>query len=313
MSKYRSRRRVGAQQLFDEFEDWLLRERSAGEASAKQYVDQVVTFARWLPDPLEESVAALTPAAVTDWVDAAVQNAECKQSTLKKRLVIVRSFLRFCHRSGRTGQDLSGVVPNAANWRLSSIPNAVPDGTIETLLASLDLKAPKGLRDRAIILLLTGLGLRSCEISRLRLGDIGWRTGILRIRGKGDRIDEMPLPQEVGEALEEYILHGRCGRADEDRVFLTMFEPVRPVKEGGITKILRMCCARAGITEFGAHRLRHTFATGMLAAGATLQEIQALLRHVRVDTTAIYAKVDHARLAELVLPWPNAAEGRRPR
>ncbi|MDR1151398.1 MAG: site-specific integrase [Bifidobacteriaceae bacterium] len=311
MSKYRLRRRVGAQQLFDEFEDWLLRERSVGEGSAKQYVDRVVTFAQWLPDPLEDSVSALTPATLTEWVDTAVRNAGCKQSTLKKRLVMVRAFLRFCHRSGRTSQDLSGLVPNAAAWRLSSIPDPVPDGTVETLLASLDLQAPKGLRDRAIILLLAGLGLRSCEVSRLRLDDIGWRTGSLRIRGKGGRVDEMPLPQEVGDALEEYILHGRCGRAEEDLVFLTMFEPVRPVKDGGITKILRMCCARAGITEFGAHRLRHTFATGLLAAGSTLQEIQTLLRHVRTDTTAIYAKVDHARLAELVLPWPKAAQGRQ--
>ena len=93
-------------------------------------------------------------------------------------------------------------------------------------------------------------------------------------------------------------------------MFLTMFEPVRPVSPNGISKILRMCCARAGITEFGAHRLRHTFATGMLAAGATLQEVQSLLRHAQLSTTAIYAKVDHARLAELVLPWPAAAKGR---
>ncbi|MDR0592731.1 MAG: site-specific integrase [Bifidobacteriaceae bacterium] len=262
MPKYRVRRRVDAQQILEEFEDWLLRERSVRENTAEQYVDRVVSFIGLLPAPLEESLQALTPTTVTEWLDKAIQNAQCKRSTLRKQLVMWRSFLQFCHRSGRTSQDLSGVVPNAANWRLSSIPDPVPANTIETLLASLDLKAPKGLRDRAIILLLTGLGLRSCEIAALRLGDIGWRTGSLRVRGKGDRLDEMPLPEEVGRALEEYVLHGRCGRAEEDRVFLTMFEPVRPVSPNGISKILRMCCARAGITEFGAHRLRHTFATG---------------------------------------------------
>lgn len=151
----------------------------------------------------------------------------------------------------------------------------MPEDTIQTLLNSLDLQAAKGVRDRAILLLLTGLGLRAGEIAALRLGDIGWRTGTIRIRGKGDRADE---------------LHGRGGRAGYEEVFLTMFEPVRPVEPNGIGKIVRMACARAGITEFGPHRLRHTFATGMLASGATLQEVQGLLRHA-LRITAVMRKL----------------------
>lgn len=307
MSKYRARRRTDAQQVLDEFEDWLLRERSVQANTARAYADRIVGFVGWLPAPVEESLSVLTPTTVLEWVNLEAKQ-DMKPSTLRKQLVMLRSFLRFCHRTGRIDTDFSAVVPHAAGWRLSSIPDPVPEGTIQKVLDSLDEHSPKGLRDRAVLLLLTGLGLRSGEIAGLRLSDVGWRTGTLRVTGKGDRVDELPLPQEVGRALEEYVLHGRGGRIDSDRVFMTMFEPLRPLTRDGVAKIVRMACARAGVTEFGPHRLRHTFATGTLAAGATLQEVQGLLRHAQLRTTAIYTKVDRARLNQLVPAWPATAE-----
>ncbi len=253
MSKYRTRERSDAQDVLEEFEDWLLRERSVRETTARVYVDQIIGFIGWLPAPVEESLRSLTPGTILEWVDHAARQG-LKPSTLRKQLVILRSFLRFCHRTGRIGQALAGVVPHAAGWRLSTIPDPVPEGTIQTLLDSLDLQAPKGLRDRAILLLLAGgLGLRAGEIAALRLSDIGWRAGTLRIRDKGDRADELPPLEAVGWALEDYVVHVRGGRAGYDEVFLTMFEPVHPVSSNGISKIVRMVCSRAGITEFGPH------------------------------------------------------------
>ena len=233
-----------------------------------------------------------------------------KASTLGKQMVMLRSFLKFCHRSARTGQDFSGVVPNAAAWRLSSIPDPVPAGAIEALFESLDLRSPKGLRDRAILLLLTGLGLRACEIAALRLDDIGWQAGSLRIRGKGDRVNELPLPDEVAQALEDYVLDGRGGRVQGDEVFWTVIHPVQPLTANGVCGTVRQVCVSAGVTKFGPHRLRQTFATGVLASGATLQEVQGLLRHAHLRTTAIYTKVDKTRLTRLVPEWPAAASGR---
>lgn len=309
MSKERVRQRVDAQQVLDEFEEWLLRERSAQEDTARAYADRMVGFTRWLSAPVEESLSGLTPARVIEWVDLEAQQGR-KPSTMRKQLAMLRSFLRFCHRTGRVTEDFSAIVPHAAGWRLSSIPDPVPEHTVETLLDSLDQRSPKGLRDRAVLLLLTGLGLRAGEIATLRLPDIGWRSGTLRITGKGDRVDELPLPDEIGRALEDYVLHGRGGRIDSDAVFMTMFEPVRPLTPDGVAKIVRMACERAGIIEFGPHRLRHTFATGALASGATLQEVQGLLRHAQLRTSAIYTKVDRTRLTRLVPVWPTAAEGR---
>ncbi|CCH78441.1 hypothetical protein BN12_290016 [Nostocoides japonicum T1-X7] len=295
--------------MLDEFERWLLRERSAQERTAATYAARVAGFVEWLPAPVEESLRKLTAAAVIEWVNLEAARG-LKASTLGKQLVMLRSFLQYCYRSGRMGQDLSGVVPHAAAWRLSSIPDPVPAGAIEALFDTLDLRSPKGLRDRAILLLLTGLGLRACEIADLRIDDIGWRTGNLRIRGKGDRVDELPLPDEVGRALEEYVLHGRGGRVAGDEVFWTVIDPVQPLSANGVCGTVRQICLKAGVEKFGPHRLRHTFATGMLATGATLQEVQGLLRHAHLRTTAIYTKVDKNRLTQLVPEWPTAASGR---
>ena len=306
---HREDRRVDVRGVLEEFEGWLLRERSVRECTAGAYTARVAGFVAWLPAPAEGALRRLTAATVLEWVNVEAARG-LKPSTLGKQLVMLRSFLKFCHRSGRTGQDLSGVVPHAAAWRLSSIPDPVPAGTIEALFASLDLRSPKGLRDRAILLLLTGLGLRACEIAALRLDDIGWRTGSLRVRGKGDRVDELPLPDEVGQALQDYVLYGRGGRVEGEEVFWTVIDPVQPLSANGVCGTVRQICIRSGVTKFGPHRLRQTFATGVLASGATLQEVQGLLRHAHLRTTAIYTKVDKNRLTRLVPEWPAAAGGR---
>lgn len=309
MAIHRDQRRADARDVLDEFEKWLRRERSAQERTAAAYTARVAGFVQWLPAPVDRSLRSLTAATVIEWVNLEAVRG-LKASTLAMQLVMLRSFLRYCHRSGRTGQDLSGVVPHAAAWRLSSIPDPVPAGTIEALFDTLDLRSAKGLRDRAILLLLTGLGLRACEIAGLRLDDIGWRTGGLRIRGKGDRVDELPLPDEVGQGLEDYVLYGRGGRVAGDEVFWTVIDPVQPLTANGVCGTVRQICIKAGVEKFGPHRLRHTFATGMLASGATLQEVQGLLRHAHLRTTAIYTKVDKRRLTQLAPEWPAAASGR---
>ncbi len=306
---HRDQRRADARDVLDEFEKWLLQERSTQECTAAAYTARVAAFVEWLPAPVDRSLRGLTAATVIEWVNLEAARG-LKASTLGKQLVMLRSFLQYAHRSDRVGRDLSGVVPHAAAWRLSSIPDPVPAGTIEALFDTLDQRSPKGLRDRAILLLLTGLGLRACEIAGLRLDDIGWRTGSLRIRGKGDRVDELPLPDEVGQALEDYVLHGRGGRVQGEEVFWTVIDPVQPLTPNGVCGTIRQICIKAGVEKFGPHRLRHTFATGMLATGATLQEVQGLLRHAHLRTTALYTKVDKNRLTPLAPEWPTATSGR---
>ncbi|MBK9100961.1 MAG: tyrosine-type recombinase/integrase [Austwickia sp.] len=107
--------------------------------------------------------------------------------------------------------------------------------------------------------------------------------------------------------MEDYVLHGRGGRVQGEEVFWTVIDPVQPLSANGVCGTIRQICIKAGVERFGPHRLRHTFATGMLATGATLQEVQGLLRHAHLRTTALYTKVDKNRLTPLAPEWPTAA------
>lgn len=154
-----------------------------------------------------------------------------------------------------------------------------------------------------ILLLLARLGLRSVEVAAIRLEDIDWRAGEILVRGKGGRHDRLPLPTDVGEALASYLQ--RRPRGESRAVFLGTLPPAGPLSRQAVGTVVSAACSRARIQRAGAHRLRHTAATQMLKAGCSLAEIGQVLRHEQLRTTAIYAKVDHAALRTLALPWPT--------
>lgn len=215
----------------------------------------------------------------------------------------LRSLLVFLHVAGWVPVPLAGAVPSVAGWRLSSLPRAIEPEQVAQLLDSCDRATPVGRRDFAILLLLSRLGLRACEVAALSLDDIDWRAGELTVHGKGAQIDQLPLPRDVGQGLVEHLL-GWSPDAGWREVFLRAFAPHGPLSPEAIGAILRDACDRAGLARVGTHRLRHTVATELLAAGAPLTEIAPVLRHTNLSSTAIYAKVDRATLRTLARPWP---------
>jgi site-specific recombinase XerD len=155
-----------------------------------------------------------------------------------------------------------------------------------------------------MLMLLARLGLRAGEVASMSLDDIGWRAGELIVHGKGGRDARLPLPCDVGAAPAAW-LRSRP-RVNTRAVFLRAIAPVGVMTSGGVTWAVYNACDRSGVPRAGAHRLRHSLATQMLAAGSSLTEIGHVLRHATVATTAIYAKVDHRALDALVLPWPGS-------
>jgi site-specific recombinase XerD len=164
-----------------------------------------------------------------------------------------------------------------------------------------------GQRDYAVLILLARLGLRAGEVVAMTLDDIDWEAGLITIRGKGARHDQLPIPQDVGEALATYLRHGRPP-CDTRRVFIRARAPHRGFSSSvAIADIVRRALTRAGLDPIrkGAHLLRHSLATKMLQQGACLAEIGQILRHSTQNTTEIYTKVDLAALSELSQPWPG--------
>ena len=219
----------------------------------------------------------------------------------------LRSFLRFVRSSNDAIPDLAAAVPSVANWSMTSIPRAISPDQVHRLLTSVDRRTAMGRRDFAILLLLARLGLRSSEVAFLALDDIDWNTGTLRVRAKGGRRNAFPLSHEIGEAVVDYLRHGRPP-SNSRRVFLRTKAPNRGFRGScGIGSVVRHSLERAGMNtpSFGTHQFRHGLATGMLRQGASLGEIGDVLGHRHPDTTRIYTRVDLAALRGLALPWPG--------
>jgi integrase len=201
---------------------------------------------------------------------------------------------------------LAAAVPALANRRLAGLPKAITPEEVQKLLQSCDRRTPVGRRDYAAVLLMVRLGLRAGEVAGLRLEDLDWTHGELVIRGKPRRQDRLPLPRDLGEAIVAYLKHGRP-RSKYREIFLRVRAPHRPAGRPAVTSLVRAAGKRAGLDAVSAHRLRHTAATQMLRKGASLSEVAHVLRHRHIDTTAIYAKVDHRRLRSLGRAWPGGA------
>jgi integrase len=213
-------------------------------------------------------------------------------------------YLTFC---GEARPDLDRAIPAIAHWRLSSLPRCLSADEVNRLIAACDGSTPTRYRDRAIVLLLSRLGLRAGDVAQLRDRDIDWENGTLQVTGKGRYQVRLPLPQDVGDALLRYLEYRP--RVDHtDRFFLRSIAPFGPFISGdGVSSIVSSALRRAGIDapRKGAHLLRHTAATEMLRNGVPLDQIGLVLRHRSIDMSAYYAKVDITLLRQIAQAWPE--------
>ena len=176
------------------------------------------------------------------------------------------SLLRFLHVRGFTPRSLAESVPGVAGWRETDDP--ADDAAGRHRGAAGRAAIARRLTARgidAMLMLLARLGLRSIEIARLQLDDLDWRGGDLLVRGKARRDDRLPIPDDVGAALAEYLAFR--GRHDSRSVFLTLRAPTRPIRADLVGDVVQRHCRQAGVPHVGPHRLRHTLATRMLAPG----------------------------------------------
>lgn len=212
----------------------------------------------------------------------------------------IRIFFRFLDLF-----DLADGLPSVP-YHKSKPPEYLSDHQLQTLLEGCNRNTMQGLRDYTILMLLIHLGLRGSEVSRLTLNDFDWDRGEIIIRGKGS-ISRMPISQELGDALVDYLKYARP--TSSSNVFFTCVNrPLMGLSPAAISNIIRAGLQRAGLNtnHHGAHLLRHSFATQLLAKGKSLSEISMVLRHKNIRTTAIYAHVDFDKLSLVALPWPTA-------
>lgn len=297
------------EQMLDDYASYLVRERALAPSTVRTYVTDAGLLLAELSGPAGLELEGLSSSTVSGFVlRASRRHQEAPPGTAKTLSTLatsLRSLLRFLHVEGRTPLDLTSAVPSVAAWRFRSLPRALDPVQVTLLLESCNQATPIGRRDFAILTLLARLGLRSGEVAHLRLDDMDWRAGEMIVHGKGTRVDRLPIPRDVGQAITSYLKMGRPRAGACRRLFLRARAPKEGLSSDAIGMIVRVACDRAGLPRVGAHQLRHAMATNMLAHGAPLSEIGQVLRHVRPATTAIYAKVDRDRLQGLARPWPG--------
>jgi integrase/recombinase XerD len=289
----------------DQYREYLVHERGLGGPTARNYVDAVRPFLRrrLSPNGVALDWASLDAADVTAFVVA--HTPTLGRRAAQMTVTALRSFLRFLHVGGMMARPLTAAVPSVAGWRLAGLPKALRPAEIQALLASCDRRTGTGRRDFAVLTTLARLGVRAGEVAALRLDDIDWRAGTIVVRGKGHQIEQLPWPVDVGQAVAAYLRRGRPTTAEGRAVFVRVKAPHHSLTTGGISQIVAAAARRAGVGVIHAHRLRHSVATQLLRAGASLPEIGQLLRHRRAQTTAIYAKVDRGALRSIARPWPG--------
>jgi integrase/recombinase XerD len=287
-----------------DYQQWLERHRGVCALTIARHGRMVM---RLLPslgsDPRQYNAVTIRKAILPE-------ARRCSPAYTKTMTTALRGYLRFLAAANLCPPGLENAVPLVPQWRLSSLPRYLSPQQVALLIASCAGCGARGIRDRAILLLLSRLGLRAGDILEMRLGDIDWSSGTLRVKGKGRRETRLPLPQDAGDAVLAYLASGRPS-VDDDRLFLRLAAPFRPFSSSStVSHVVDLALKRAGIDDppsRGANLLRHSAATQMLRGGATLQSVGAVLRHKSLETTTHYAKVDLTLLAQIAQSWPGEA------
>jgi len=292
--------------IVDDFGKFLLQVSGVREKTKHQYSRYVQKFLCEKFDHFsEKQLAALSPVDVIEYM--LNQKKIYNIPTIKAMTNALRSFFRFLVFKGLCEDRVACAVPAIADWKLAHVPQYLTQDQLERLLSSFNRKKANGLRGYAIALCLSRLGLRRNEVANLLLDDIDWYSGIIRLsEGKGRRTNELPLPEDVGEAIVAYLKNGRPVTT-ERKVFVRHCSPIGTAVTGSaIGAVIKRAFKRTGLqlTSYGSHILRHTVATHMVQQGVSIKEIADILRHKSIDTTVIYTKVDIPMLLEVALPWP---------
>ena len=284
------------------FFEYLVSERGLRPATIRHYRHHLRRFAAYLARIGVSQLGELSPALLSAFVAERAATG-LTRTTIRDVCGVLRVFLRYVHREGLLPGDLSRAVEWPQAYRLSTIPRSISWGEVARVLDSVDRRTPIGKRDYAILLLLVTYGLRSREIAALVLDDIDWRRERLAIpERKAGQSSAFPLSTSVGEALADYLQHGRPQTTDR-HVFFRTVAPLQPIGSAAVSTRARHYLLKAGVDVVrpGSHTLRHTCVQRLVDANFTLKMIGDFVGHRSPASTKIYSKVAVESLREVAL------------
>lgn len=281
--------------LVDQFCTQLWAEASLADNTLTAYRGDLVDFAAFCAEQVP-AFRQITPADVQKHLIALREEKRLAVSSIARKLISVKLFLRFCYQRGSIVEDIASLIEPPKKW--SNLPTVLNAKQVDVLLALPDATDHLASRDRAILELFYATGLRVSELVGLRLSDVHLEMGYLRCLGKGSKERVVPIGSSAIEAVTEYLTELRPQLAEgtnTNAVFLS--RTGKPLDRTNCWRMVVKYARRMGITgKLSPHTLRHSFATHMLAGGADLRVVQELLGHADISTTQIYTHVDSSRL-----------------
>lgn len=289
-------------ELLDRFLEYLRIEKNYSQHTVTSYRTDLMQFLEFLRRHAETATPG--PRAVdTETIRlflGDLHDRGISKKSIARKLAAVRSFFKFLLRDGTVLQN------PAANVHTPRVPRKLPsfldEPAVQRMMELPDCTTPDGLRDRAILEVLYGTGIRLSELIRLSLGDIDLHEQTIRVFGKGKKVRIVPLGRKAAEALRNYLPTRRPGAAvasaDLQRVFFSSRRG--PLYPKGVYRIVNHYITEVSqIERKSPHVLRHTFATHLLNRGADLQAVRELLGHESLSTTQLYTHLTLDRLQKI--------------
>ncbi len=248
------------------------------------------------------SPQALIPLTIVNYVSSLLPNAAGAKHLA---LSIIRNFLAFLSGAGKTGKDLSLLIPRDNYKKRAKLPSVYTKEEVTSILGSIDRSTPTGKRDFALIVLAVRLGLRASDISELKFSHLLWQQNAVSFPQKktGETV-MLPLTADVGEALVDYIRYGRPS-SPSAFVFLERLFPHEPIDSKRVSKTADRAIQQSGVKiggrKHGSHALRHTMASMLLENQVSLPVISSIIGHSSIQTSMCYLRIDIESLRQCAL------------
>jgi len=282
------------------FVDALLLERGLSKNTCDAYGSDLRFFAAYLKRRQISDAATITRDHIVSFLAEERQEGR-KGSTRRRRTAAIRMWLRYLKERHLIAHDPSELMDSAK--KALSLPRVLSEEQVFSMIEAVNGTDARSLRDRALLEIMYGCGLRVSEACELKLADLVANGELVRILGKGSKERVVPIGGAAGSALSAYLASGResfvRGNLSETHVFVTRRGGA--FTRQGVFKIIRERAVAVGIpqADVSPHVLRHCFASHMLSHGADIRAIQELLGHADIGTTQIYTHVDVARFGEI--------------
>lgn len=296
------------QQLVEQFLEHLRYERNVSAHTLRNYRIDLEQFLDHLAGaainqkrtiPALEQIDHLT---IREWL-ASLHSAQKSKSSIARKLAALRTFFQFLVREGLLELNPAKLVSTPRQEK--KLPNHLSVEEAVRFIETPDTDSDLGKRDRAILELMYATGVRVAELTTMNLGDIDFRSQLIRVTGKRRKQRVVPFGDPAGDALrgylkirEKFLFNAPVSKRDEEALFLNYQGTRITTRSVGrmVDKYIRLC---AGIHNISPHALRHSFATHLLDSGADLRDIQELLGHARLSTTQVYTHVSMEKLIEV--------------